>query len=93
MFSWNGKRVWLSKSVQGPESWRGVKGAFPGLEDTSGRVRGRRIDRSCCSLENVGVKATLKTKWVQRVREKGDEGMSCQETRVMVTPLTSAGNI
>lgn len=61
MFSWSGKGVWLSKFVQRLESRHGAKGAFPGLEDTSGRVRGKRIERSC-SLGNVGVKETLKTK-------------------------------
>ena len=49
VFSWSGKGVWLSKFVQGLESQHGAMGAFPGLEDT-------------CSLGNVGVKETLKTK-------------------------------
>ena len=65
--SWNGKGMWLSKSVKGLKSWHRAKGTFAGVEGMSVRVTDKRVWRS---------RVNLKTKWVWRVREKA-EGMSC----------------
>jgi hypothetical protein len=55
--SWNGKGMWLSKSVKGLKSWHRAKGTFAGVEGMSVRVTDKSVEVKGELEDKVGMES------------------------------------